>query len=340
MENSEIKERICNLLESVVEKTESINKSEEPDSLIEVDLVLDDLKRLYKEYFRLKKLAEKQLKEGERVRDSGRLGSIDPSRRTFPRTFVTPPPEDEESTESDNNDKVNYKKAEQASDETKNQMDSSGAGKESQSSAHSAKNDTESQANSSVDSSSIGTKTQEVQQEGSGKQRDDISKQKEKYEEDDKGSQQQYKNVKQETQDPGENNNSKKKNRNLADVVGQNQDKALGDKYVAEEDTSLNKRLAKMKEEVDIGTSMQHKPIKNLKTSIGVNEKFLFINELFEGDIEAYNEAIEKLNSFNNLDEAFEYINQLNKTYSWDGYHSAETIDKFAYLVQRRYMTN
>ncbi len=327
MDNASIKARICNILESVVEKTESINKSKEPDSLIEIDLVLDELKQLYKDFALLKKLTERQLEKGADVHKA-ELGSTDTTSRTFPRTFVTPPPAKKE--QQDDGDLP--KAADKVSDSDGNDTKVTSAGdekkddslKEKGPESVSAKNEAETKANSSEGD-------QKYDYSSSGH----TNKQHSGHKADFTAEPQQTANKKE-----SEKNNFKSKNKSVADTVNKKQNNFIADKYTNQEDTSLNVRLAKMKENVDIGTRMQQKPINNLRDSIGVNEKFLFINELFEGDIEAYNEAVNKLNSFDNLDEAFDYINQLNDTYSWDGQHSAETIDKFAHLVQRRYMTN
>ncbi|MFN2395374.1 MAG: hypothetical protein ABR597_06765 [Bacteroidales bacterium] len=102
--------------------------------------------------------------------------------------------------------------------------------------------------------------------------------------------------------------------------------------------SSLHERLVQIKEDKSIGARMQYKPVKNIKEAIGVNEKFLFINELFNGDLKSYNEAVEKLNQFPSIHEAFEFLNKLTYEFQWDGQRSADTIEKFANLVQRRYM--
>jgi hypothetical protein len=115
--------------------------------------------------------------------------------------------------------------------------------------------------------------------------------------------------------------------------------KILGDKYSGN-GNSVHERLAKMKEDKSIGARMQFKPIENLKAAIGVNEKFLFVNELFNGDLQAYNEAVHKLNAYPSIHEAFEFLNHLTTQYNWDGQRSADTIEKFANLVQRRFMAS
>ncbi len=334
MNETLIKERICNLLESVVDKTENINKSKSSDSLIEIDLVLEDLKHLYNEFFILKKETEKQIERGVEHTDK-RLSSTDLASRTFPRRFVTPPPgkEDQgsEHTSPENDDKA---KTDENIEQDSNDVKTSNL-----SSTDDLK-DVMSKQKEGGPYDSEKDKVSPNDHESTGTTKDDTSNT--SYDEAVREPVQK----KTESKDDGlskthsEQKKSNKKTKAVGDVVGKKQNESVGDKYVENEDTSLNVRLARMKQEVDIGTSMQQKPIKNLKASIGMNEKFLFINELFDGDIEEYNNAIDKLNSFDSLDEAFNYINQLNENYSWEEQDSSETIDKFAYLVQRRYMTN
>jgi len=111
----------------------------------------------------------------------------------------------------------------------------------------------------------------------------------------------------------------------------------IADRFAATDNT-LHKRLAAQKEDRSLGVRLQMTPINNLKEAIGVNEKFLFINELFGGNIQVYNEAIAKLNSFQNIDQSFEYLNDLGKTHEWDESQSAQTIEMLAGFVMRRYL--
>ena len=111
----------------------------------------------------------------------------------------------------------------------------------------------------------------------------------------------------------------------------------VGEKFSSEK-SSIHERLAQIKDDKSIGARMQYKPVKNIKEAIGINEKFLFINELFNGDLKSYNESVEKLNDFPSIHEAFEFLNKLTYEYQWDGQRSADTIEKFANLVQRKYM--
>jgi hypothetical protein len=77
-------------------------------------------------------------------------------------------------------------------------------------------------------------------------------------------------------------------------------------------------------------------PVANLKQAITLNDKLLYIKDLFNGYSLAYSEAIEILNRFNTFEEANRF---LNKNYTvknnWDS--KPETTEKFFALLKRRY---
>ncbi|MCU0461658.1 MAG: hypothetical protein MUF36_06545 [Bacteroidales bacterium] len=67
---------------------------------------------------------------------------------------------------------------------------------------------------------------------------------------------------------------------------------------------SLNKKLGSMRDDDDIPDYLKAKPLSDLKQAIGVNDRFLFIRELFNGDSDSYNQAISKIDEANNLSDA------------------------------------
>ncbi|RKR85563.1 hypothetical protein BDD43_5834 [Mucilaginibacter gracilis] len=77
-------------------------------------------------------------------------------------------------------------------------------------------------------------------------------------------------------------------------------------------------------------------PIKDLKSAIMLNDKLLFVRDLFNGYSMAYGEAIEILNRFNRFDEADQFlkINYYAKN-NWEAKQA--TTDKFYQLLQRRF---
>jgi hypothetical protein len=67
---------------------------------------------------------------------------------------------------------------------------------------------------------------------------------------------------------------------------------------------SLNEQLGSQKDEEDLTDLIKTKPITKLSEAIGVNDRFLFIRELFNGDPESYNRAISNLDNSQNLADA------------------------------------
>ncbi|MCC8424054.1 hypothetical protein [Mucilaginibacter sp. UR6-11] len=112
-------------------------------------------------------------------------------------------------------------------------------------------------------------------------------------------------------------------------------DKVVSDK---EEVITINQKMSSQK----IGTAANiteqagAQPITNLKQAITLNDKLLYIKDLFNGYSLAYSEAIEILNRFNTFEEANRF---LNKNYTlknnWDS--KPETANKFFTLLKRRY---
>lgn len=77
---------------------------------------------------------------------------------------------------------------------------------------------------------------------------------------------------------------------------------------------------------------MQSRPIHDLSKAIGLNDKFLFIRELFNGDKDKYHEAIQIINEMPSLEQAEAYINE---RFNWDD--ELPEVKKFMDLVRRKF---
>ena len=87
-------------------------------------------------------------------------------------------------------------------------------------------------------------------------------------------------------------------------------------------------------------TELQEKlaldPIKDLKTAIGVNDKFQFTATLFNGDEKAFEMAVKTINGFKIYAEAQFWIkSNLREQNKWD--ETAEVVKAFDLLVKRRF---
>ncbi len=97
---------------------------------------------------------------------------------------------------------------------------------------------------------------------------------------------------------------------------------------------SLNDKLKQGKTElVEV---LKETPIKDLRKAIGINDRFLFINELFRGDEAMYERSIKTINSFNIYPEAEYWISrELKVKIGWSNNNT--TVQHFDQLVKRRF---
>lgn len=73
----------------------------------------------------------------------------------------------------------------------------------------------------------------------------------------------------------------------------------------------------------------------DLKSTIGINDKFQFTNELFKGNMHEFNIAIEQLNASETHDSALAYLTGLRRLYDWDD--DNETVKRWLNIIERRY---
>lgn len=71
------------------------------------------------------------------------------------------------------------------------------------------------------------------------------------------------------------------------------------------------------------------------KMNININDKFRMINDLFKGNGNEYNIAVEQLNTVNTLAETNHYLNGLKDIYQWD--EDSEMVKKLISLAQKRF---
>lgn len=89
----------------------------------------------------------------------------------------------------------------------------------------------------------------------------------------------------------------------------------------------------KVVEEVKTQAEPASNTLHDVRNFIGINEKFQFINELFHGNMNEYNVAINQINSFEKESEIEYYLTKLKEVYKWDDENPqvlsfAETIKK------------
>ncbi|MFY7840932.1 MAG: hypothetical protein ACOVP7_11690 [Lacibacter sp.] len=98
---------------------------------------------------------------------------------------------------------------------------------------------------------------------------------------------------------------------------------------------SLNDQLGNNQAEI-VHRLTESNAIKDLKKAIGINDRFVFINELFRGDEAMYERSIKTINNFSIYPEAQYWMErELKIKLGWDDTRPA--VQEFYSLVKRRF---
>jgi len=96
----------------------------------------------------------------------------------------------------------------------------------------------------------------------------------------------------------------------------------------------LNEKLRA--NQIEIGSLLNNEPIKELKKGIGINDRFLFVQELFRGDETMYERSIKTIDGFAIYPEAQFWIQrELKLKIGWN--EDSATVKHFDQLVKRRF---
>lgn len=96
----------------------------------------------------------------------------------------------------------------------------------------------------------------------------------------------------------------------------------------------LNEKLRA--NQMEVGAMLNNEPIKELKKGIGINDRFLFVQELFRGDESMYERSIKTIDSFAIYPEAQFWIQrELKLKIGWND--DSATVKHFDQLVKRRF---
>lgn len=100
-------------------------------------------------------------------------------------------------------------------------------------------------------------------------------------------------------------------------------------------DEPVMDHISKEQEEVSVVDQLQKKvKIDKLREAIGINEKFFFINELFEGNLSEYNAAIAYFDDLDSLDDANNHLEELAGKYGWT--EDQEALDQLKSFIERK----
>lgn len=108
--------------------------------------------------------------------------------------------------------------------------------------------------------------------------------------------------------------------------------KILADKFSKE--SSINEQIASKRHDKGNDEVSKLKPVGNLADAIGINDRFLYVRELFNGDQDLYKQTITSLNNALNIDDAFDILSKACKSEK-----DNQTFDQLLDLVKRKLRT-
>ncbi len=120
------------------------------------------------------------------------------------------------------------------------------------------------------------------------------------------------------------------------DLVIEKPDEAENDKQIVSDrfktkSASIHDSLLNSQKYDDYSSNLKAEPISNIANSIEINDKFTFIQELFDGDTNKYNKTIEILNEVTNFNDAYNY---LMGNFNWD--MDSTLVQKILDLIRRK----
>ena len=98
---------------------------------------------------------------------------------------------------------------------------------------------------------------------------------------------------------------------------------------------SLNDLFNERREDHSISSQYQHAKVGDLTKAISINDKFIYIKELFHNRGEDFSAAIRQLNECHNMEEAFDCLEQLKQKFFWDS--KSDAYLSFCDLLRRKY---
>lgn len=110
--------------------------------------------------------------------------------------------------------------------------------------------------------------------------------------------------------------------RSTIDLFTDTVEETVADKFGSEDDSS-------------IAGKMQQSQIEDLRQAIGINEKFLFINGLFNGDLGRYNRAIDEFNELSTKEGIDTHFLELKVHNQWSDIN--EGVVKLKALLDRKF---
>lgn len=117
------------------------------------------------------------------------------------------------------------------------------------------------------------------------------------------------------------------------DLFAETESNTVADKF-RNQPQSYNDKISGDKKDKTLADTLL-KPIADLRTGIGVNDRFVFINELFGGSMSDYQTAIEEINRQPDLANAQRILSELKTALLWKD--NSDGLKRLQVFVARRF---
>lgn len=121
-------------------------------------------------------------------------------------------------------------------------------------------------------------------------------------------------------------NNKKEVSREEVQLVDKKEEETV------QQEEEEYERIAKLREQDFLSIQINFNPIKSISEAIALNDKIWFTKTLFDGNLNLFNETVEKINNFEYLERAIDY---LDEHFAWN--YENSTVRKFFQYVYMRY---
>ncbi|MFZ1297457.1 MAG: hypothetical protein WAT16_05400, partial [Saprospiraceae bacterium] len=102
--------------------------------------------------------------------------------------------------------------------------------------------------------------------------------------------------------------------------------------------TDRYKELFTFKKVEDLSEQLDSTPISSIQKAMGLNERILTQNELFGGDKNSFDNALQRLNSLDRFEDARNYLSEeLIPQYDWMDEKRIKKAQWFIKLIKRKY---
>ncbi|MDX1942518.1 MAG: hypothetical protein SFU99_18280 [Saprospiraceae bacterium] len=88
----------------------------------------------------------------------------------------------------------------------------------------------------------------------------------------------------------------------------------------------------------ELSEKLSERPVTDLTKAFSINDKLLYINELFGRDANAFNDSLLLMNKFENMEEAKSLLMSLAEQNNWTHDEKLEIAQSFIKTVRRRYV--